>query len=210
MDIKKVGKGLAYHLVDTTALNTFGNPIFGSLEVTLYGMSDEVSLNARIFACTIGYFGLGSVLTQGRDLSKKILGITKETKEKIKQFHDAAYLVAFNSVFSPTMYLASGETDLKKIAIGTGINMAVSPFAGIIMGYAVDSFRDLTGLEESERVPKLVKKQRPSVKKGLAAVITAASIGLMVGIYSLTPDKPIDTNYQNTTSQENVDLSHPL
>ena len=111
------------------------------------------------------------------------------------------------------MYLVSGETDFKKVAIGTGINVAVSPLAGIIMGYSIDGFRDLTGLEDSERIPELVKKQKPSIKKSLAAILTAASIGLTAGIYSLTPDKSIGADNTPVIEQkidDNRNYSHPF
>jgi len=187
MEIKQIGKGLAYHLVDTTALNTAANPIMAGLEITAFGMSDEVSINARIFASVIGYLGVGSLLAKGRDLSRRIFGVTEKSKEKVQQFHDGTYLAGFNAVFAPIMYTYSGETDLKKIAIGTLGLMATGAVLGGPIGYAVDSFRDLTGLQNSERnsYPDLVRKQTPIVKKTIATALIAASIGVMSATYSI-------------------------
>ena len=44
----------------------------------------------------------------------------------------------------------------------------------------------LTGLKESERLPYFVKRQKLFMKKGLAALLTAGSVGAMAAIYSFT------------------------
>lgn len=41
------------------------------------------------------------------------------------------------------------------------------------------------GIKESERLPDLVKRQNPLVKKGLAALLTAGSVGVTVAYYHL-------------------------
>ena len=50
-------------------------------------------------------------------------------------------------------------------------------------------YRDLTGINESARVPKYVRNKSSSFKLGLATAITIASIALTAGIYKITPDK---------------------
>ncbi len=189
----KITTGLKYHIVDTTALNTLANPIFQALEVTVYRMSDQVSLNARVFASTVGYLGVGFVLARGRDLSRYVFGITNKTKEKVQRLHDKTYLTVFNAGFAPTMYVCSGEADPIKIGTGTAIAMALGWFTGDYFGYAVDSFRDLAGLEKCERkfYQDLIKRQKPSVKKGLAALLVGTSVVINYGVYKLTPDKSI-------------------
>jgi hypothetical protein len=212
MDSGKIKKGLLRHLVDSTALCVAGNPIWGALEVTLFGtpddvslntgMSDDLSLHARYVATGLTYAGLGSIISGGRKISRKLFKITDESKERVQQFHDAAYLAAYAAVYCPILYTASAyaaseEPDINEIAIGTGITMAVSFFPiGPIMGYAIDAFEDLTGIEDSERVPEFIRRQNPIAKKGLAALLTAASIGITAGIYALTPDT---FDYNNNT-----------
>jgi len=193
MDRGKVKDVLVKHVVDTTALNTTANPLLGSLEVTLFQMTDDNSLDARLFATKWGYLGLAAAFSKGRDVSKNYFNITDESNERDKKAHDAKYAIAFNTVFAPIMYW--GEPDIGKFAAGVGTVMALSPFLGMVGGYSIDVFRDLTGLENSERVPNLIQKQRPSIKKGLAAFVTAASVAIMVGIYAWTPSNFGDTDY---------------
>ncbi|MFH1591741.1 MAG: L-alanine exporter AlaE [Candidatus Woesearchaeota archaeon] len=185
-----VTKWLKYHVVDTTALLTSTNPIYSASEVWIAGMSDQVSIDSRLTVAGISYAGMGFAFARGRDLSRRIFKITGETKEKIQVFHDMAFTSAFNLAIAPLIYLSMGA-DLKQAAIG-GLSAAVLSIGmGPIMGYSIDVGRDLTGLGNCERrtYPDLVRRRNPKVKKGLAALLVAASIGLIAGIYSLTPDK---------------------
>ena len=202
--LRKIGKALAYHIVDTTALNTAANPIIGGLEVTAYGMSEDVSLNARLFASVVGYLGVASLLSRGRDLSRSIFKINDKTKEKVQQIHDGAFIAAFNAFFAPIMYAYSGETDFKKIVYGT---LGVIGATAILGGYSIDVFRDLTGLKDCERssYPDLIKKNKPSLKKGLAAFLVGASIAINAGIYALTPNKDILNNEQQIAITHSIE-----
>ena len=181
---------LKYHVVDGTALLAASNPVYSAFEVGLAGMSDDVSIKARSFATLLTFLGMGTAFSRGRDVSRKLFHITDKTNEAIQYTHDTIYTAAFNLAVAPPIYLASGSRDLKEIAIGTGIAMAFSAVNGPLMGYAVDVFRDLTGLRKSERksYPKFIRKQKPTMKKTLAALLTAGSVAAMVGIYALTPN----------------------
>lgn len=57
----------------------------------------------------------------------------------------------------------------------------------------------MTGLRNCERAsyPDLIRKQRPSVKKGLAALLVAGSIAVTADIYALTPDKQSNSSYES-------------
>lgn len=176
---------LKTHLCDTTALLTASTPLFAGLEVSLAGMSVETSTSARIMGALLGYAGMGRLFTKGLDVSRNLLKIKPETKEIIKQIHDISYAAAYNAVIGPAFYYAVGVRDLKQIAIGTGIGVGLSLVAGAPMGYAVDAFRDLAGIKSSERIPKIVSKQSPNMKKSLMAILAAASIGLTAGVYSV-------------------------
>lgn len=105
--------------------------------------------------------------------------------------HDSLYMCAFNIVLAPPIYLVSGAREAREIIIGTAIAAGLGLVQGPWLGYAVDVGRDLTGLGRCERrtYPDLIRRRNPKIKKGLAATLVAASIGLMGGIYSLTPDK---------------------
>lgn len=173
------------HLVDTTAGLTEVTPIFAGYEIFLAGMSNEVSINARILAAGMGYGGLGSVLSRGRDYSRRIFGISEKSPERLQAIHDTGYLVAFNLVISPIIYALSGETDPWKIATGTALAMAIGGLNGPAIGYSIDAFRDLAGLEECERksYPEILRKRSSKVKKGIAALAIATSLGITAQMY---------------------------
>lgn len=191
MDIKKIAERLKFHAVDTTALLTASNPIFSALEVTACGMSDELSIHARLLATGTAYAGIGTLFRMGRDFSRRIFEINDQTKERTQGIHDTLYAMGFNLLISPPMYILAGARSLKEIAAGTALGVGFGLAGGWPMGYAIDVFSDLTGLQKSERksYPEIIRKQKSKIKKGLAVSLTLGSIALMSGIYALTPDK---------------------
>lgn len=204
MKLKKLKENLKYHIIDSTAMLAESTPIFAAFETGLAGMSDEVSINAKLFAAGLTYLGgLGYVYAKGRDLSKKLFKIKDATKEKIQGLHDAVYSGAFNLIVVPAIYFVSEARNIEEIAIGTAGAVAIGLVNGAPMGYAVDLFRDLTGLKNCERpsYPKLLKRQNSKIKKSLAVLLTAGAIALTAGIYALTPDKKDAQNLQSTTQQ---------
>lgn len=209
---------LKYHLVDSTSLLAESTPFFAAYEKGLARMSDELSINARLFAVGLTYFGcMGYAFAKGRDLYRKFLNITGETKEKVQALHDSLYTGLFNSVAAPLIYFACGSRDVKEIAIGTGCGVGLGLVNGAPMGYAIDVFRDLTGLGNCERktYPNFIKKQSPKIKKAIAVGLVAASLAVTSGIYSLVPDKeqvPIQKTQgiEQMVSGENVNQNTNL
>lgn len=193
---------LKYHLVDTTALIASSNPIFSVLEKTVCKMSNEISINARLFATGLSYAGLGYIAVKGRDISKKIFKINDETKEWIQHGHDSVYAMGLNLFISPTMYFAAGARDIQEIITGTALGISFGAVAGGPMGYAIDVFRDLSGLKECNRksYPKFIKKQNSKVKKSIMIGFMAASVGLMSLIYSLYPNKKANLEQPKTST----------
>jgi len=200
----KAKDSLTYHLVDSTALSAESTPIFAAFETGIAGMSDDVSINARLIATGLGYAGVGTALSKGRDLWRKAFNVGDTTKERIQILHDTAYLAAFNLVAAPAIYYASGSRDLEEIAIGTACSIAFGSANGSPVGYAIDTFRDLTGLKECERpsYPNFLKKQSSKVKKLIAAGLVAGTLGLTAGIYGLTHnEKPTSYNAPQSIEQ---------
>ncbi len=190
--MQKAKDSFAYHIVDSTALLAESTPVYAAFENGLAGMSDEVSMNARIIAAALTYLGgMGFIFAKGRDISRKLFNITEQTRERIQSLHDASYNGAFNLVAAPLIYMASGARDAKEIVIGTASAIGFGLINGAPMGYSVDLFRDLTGLKECNRpsYPELLKRQNSWTKKGLAALLTAGAIALTAGMYHVTPDK---------------------
>lgn len=186
MNLRNISSGLANHVVDSTAIITAINPVMSIVEKTINGMSNDVSINARILGTAMTFGGLGSVYSRGRDFSRKLFRVKASATEKAKQIHDTLYSMAYAVIISPPFYYAAGSRDLKEIVMGTLATVGVGTFFGGYMGYSIDAFRGLTGIEESERLPELVRKQNSYTQKGLAALLTAGSVGAMAAIYSFT------------------------
>lgn len=213
-EIRDLGrKTLEYgkkHIVDTTALLSSTNPFYGLLEKTVYGMSNETSINARVNIAKMSYLGLGLIFAKGRDLSRKLFNISDKTKESTQTVHDGLYSSAFNAALGPILYTLSGSQDWKEITVATLGNIVLSFPTGIVAGYAIDAARDLTGIEESIRIPKSVRNINPNLKKTIVAVLVGASLGLMALIYSFTPDKITSqnsiqqSNYKGETSLDSI------
>jgi len=193
------------HLVDSTALLAESAPIFTAFEVGIAGMSDQVSMNTRWITAGTSYLGLASIFSRGRDISRKIFKINDKTREELQHIHDVLYTVGFNLVLSPPLYYAAGARDLEEIAWGTGSAMLFGGASGSLAGYAVDTFRDLTGMKECNRpsYPNFLKRQSSRVKKTIAAGLVATSIAAVAGIYSLTSDEEPIT-YSQPSSIEQV------
>ncbi|MEK6888144.1 MAG: hypothetical protein AABX14_04325 [Candidatus Aenigmatarchaeota archaeon] len=184
--MKKLFDALKYHFIDSTAIITVTNPMYTALEMGPAGMSSETSMHARILGSVLTYVGFGSIYAQGRDLSKRMFGITESASERVKILHDTLYNFVYLSALQPPFYYAAGSRNIKEIAIGTAGSALMGLFSGPVAGYAVDSFRDFTGLKESERLPNFIKNQSPKTKKYAAALLTAASVGALATVYSLT------------------------
>ena len=164
---------------------TIANPIYATLEV-LAGMTTGVSLNSRMISTAVTYAGLGS-LTKIRDFSKGKFGVTADSSELAKGVHDVTFTAAAVVGLKPLIYIASGETDPKKIAIAT----AATVIAGAVMAYPggrlVDCYREIIGVEKTNRLPKIIEEQSPKVQKGLAALLTAGSIAAVGAVYAIAP-----------------------
>ena len=181
------------HLTDSTAIILESTPIFAALETCLVGMSSNVSMNARLCAAGLGYAGLGFVYGKGRDVWRKMLRVTQESKERYQAFSDLTYPIVFNSIAGPLVYYFSGARNLKEIVWGTGAGIVLGAANGWFIGYAIDTFRDLTGFKECTRssYPAIVKRQSQKIKAGLAALLVAGSLGLTSELYSINNSKQL-------------------
>lgn len=176
-------RGLVGHIIDSTAILAEATPIYAASETIVSGMSYDNSLNSRILSAYLTVGGLGLLYGKGRDLWRRVRKITDKSTEKVQQVNDIIYTGIFNLLCMPGIYLASGVTDPKEVAIGTATAVAVGGLNGMPLGYAVDAFRDLTGFQKSERVPAVIRDMNPTAKKGLAALLVAGSLGLTSAIY---------------------------
>ncbi|MBR9693421.1 hypothetical protein GOV07_05885 [Candidatus Woesearchaeota archaeon] len=184
--VKDKGPG---YLSDSTAVATIYTPVYAFGETVVAGMSHALSQDARLLGLLTIYGGLGKLIGYGRDLSEKAFKITDETSKTVKNIHDTLYLAATGLIINPPFYFAVGSRDPKEIFWGTVFGVGVGAAAGIPMGYALDWFRDLTGVQESKRLPPIMKHASAKTKKKIAASLVAAGIALTAVVYNVVPDK---------------------
>ena len=192
MDYRRVYRVLKQHAIDNTAGLAATHPIFATLETAVLNLSHEVSQKSRITASGLSYCVTGFLFVRGRDLSRRVFGITPEHSELKKGLHDFLYTAAFNAVVGPIIYRAGGA-DWEKTMYGTLIAMGISPFSGFVGGYAIDAARDLTGVVPPkvalpERLPARIRALPACVKRGLYALGIAAGLGLLSMVYAVVPD----------------------
>ncbi len=205
---RKAGKGIVKHATDCTALLVSSNPIYSIMETMISGMSNAVSIKSRLTVAAMTYLGMGSIFSLGRDVSNRVFHIDGNSSELKRGAHDALYTAAFNLAITPPIYLSQGA-DIKQAIVG-GVTAAVAgPVLGPILGYAVDIGRDLTGLGNCDRAlyPDCVKRQSSTIKKGLAALLTAGSIGAMAGVYFLNSYLHSDKSADNSEKISIVETS---
>lgn len=184
---------LKYHLSDSTAMIAEATPVFAAFETGIAGMTDGASLNARIIGTILGYVGMGSAYGKGRDAWRKLFKITDRTRERIQYAHDIAYTAAFNIIVGPVIYLISGVRNIEEIIIGTACAAVFGAVNGGPLGYAVDAFRDLSGVKPCERksYPDAIRKQPSKVKKWIIVGAMAAMIGITSMVYSFVPNRNV-------------------
>lgn len=88
-------------------------------------------MNARLYAAGLTYSGMGWVISRGRDFSRNLFKITDATSEKIQGIHDSIYMVLIAAPISLGLYATA----------------AFNLISGPLIGYSIDAYRDLTGLD---------------------------------------------------------------
>jgi len=200
--VKNNGK---MHFVDCTSLLFSTYPIAIAFEVNAgkilehipylgdnsMDLSDDLSVKAKLTISVWTYLGLGSVYSRGRQLSRRLFNITRESNEMTQAIHDTLYPAAFNSFVGPALYFTSGARDLREIVSGATVLIGLGIGTGWLMGYAIDAGRDLAGLENCERstYPDILRRQNKLTKRAIGAGLVGASIGLCSLIYSATESK---------------------
>ncbi len=199
--VQKTKANLKNHFVDSTAMLAATSPLFAGLETMVLGMSDEVSINARLLAAGLTYGGLGFFVSKGRDLYRKLANVDDNTKERVQKLHDSVYMGLFQFMMAPPFYYAAGSRNMDEIIGGMATATAFGLVSGGFVGYAIDAYRDLTGIKQTHRIPDLIKNMGPKMKLGLVMAITAASIALNAVVYELTNNKKQENPKINNTEK---------
>jgi hypothetical protein len=183
----KIKYEIKRHFSDSTAIITMFFPLYSFYETFIVGMSNAVSFDSRLWNTGSIYAGIGS-FTKLRDFSKeKLFKIKKSTKEILKYAHDSLFAATLILGLKPVIYLVSGETDWRKIVLGTFGSVGLGSILTGPAGHLVDIYRDLTGVKESERTPRILQRQPPRIKKIIAAAALTTSLALGGLVYYINP-----------------------
>lgn len=200
MNEKTKHGGLKRHFIDTTGMLTSSNPLF-TISEKFFGMSDKLSIYNRVGASVLFYFGMGYLFVRGRDMYYHLLGVGKDSNYKL--IHDAAWGAIFGALLNGVITTASvlfneiiSPSDIQfldEIVGGVKAGAVTGSITGGPSGYFIDMFRDLTDVNPAGRLPYRIRSLPPKLKKGFAAGLVGASIGVMSLIYALAPDKDPNT-----------------
>lgn len=160
-------------------------------------MTESASQISRIIGAATFYGGVGLVINKGRELSQKVNKITKESSEKIKKLHDTVYMGLISGAITPaymwaTEAISRQDIDTPTIVMASAISAAIGFCGGSLMGYAADTYEDLCGVKESERLPERIRNLSKEKKLGLAGLLTATAAGATLGIYQLYNEVPAE------------------
>ncbi|MEM8862979.1 MAG: hypothetical protein AAGD96_32105, partial [Chloroflexota bacterium] len=159
-------------------------PIYIFVELVILQVRPEVSLRARLVIIGLTYLGTGILVAKGRDLSKSFFGLNKlGVAERKILLHDLFYLVAFNAVFGPIVYLLSGAS-WSELVQATLFAMGLSFFTGPINGFFIDAVGELTELRQSDRLPVRVRQMSLYRKLSLFLGMLGLWIAVFVLIYN--------------------------
>ncbi|HME86929.1 MAG TPA: hypothetical protein VKE88_00790, partial [Candidatus Nanoarchaeia archaeon] len=175
------------NLVDTIAMAAASTPFFALSESMTRG--DAQSIEDRVLSLGI------SLLINPAILGVRKFGSTKmelQDKKDWKQtFFDSMYLGVITAAGSLPLYFKNSDqtlTDNLVATVGAGL---IGGISGPFVGYFRDTFSDMWGLEECNRLlyPSFVKNKSQPMKRLISAGLVAASLAVCAGIYKATPDK---------------------
>lgn len=199
---------LKEHVADSTSIIALTMPIQATIESFGANMSLEVSLNSRLFGVALTYMGL-SRIAKLRDYVIDRFDLKNKSKA-IQLGHDMLYGLVIGPTVKTGIYLAAGETDWKKIAIGALGTTFTSAILSGAMGYWVDVSRDLLGVKESNRTPEFLKEKTKNTKKVIFAGALATSLALTATVYGLKYGFNNEVQKENNLNIERVEKIRTL
>ena len=151
------------HARDSAVICVGMCPCYAAIECLIVDMDCNLSLTARAYGAIFTFLGTGKVYAKGRDLWHRKFNVPDG--RVVRGIHDALYGAAFNLVFAPVLYVASGERDLHHLVVSSLWAAAASAPIGTVGGYAIDLYRNA---DENFLA---------------AAAFTAASVTTMLALY---------------------------
>lgn len=199
-------KGFKYelikHLSDATSVSSFSIPIKAVTD-QFAGLSDMESIESRAKITALNYFGLVQLIKL-RDYSKKKLGISKSKSKVLHYAHDMAFTAGISIPIQTAIYVSSGVTDWKEIAMAIGTSTGVFCVLAGPLGQFIDTYRELVRVRKSKNTPSFFKGLENKTKKKVAVGLVAGSLALTGLLYSAIPNKNSEVQHQKTPTIEKM------
>ncbi len=198
-------------VVADTAINEFFGRTADMLNLTFLkmnevaAMTDEKSWGGKLGMALLMYGGFGLIYDVLRDKSRNYFGLANPQDMKTErrlQKHDFWLTLAYSSAMLIGGYHIFGEHDWGKIICATIVSGLTQPIRGPLVGFAMDCYKDFFDFKECNRptYPDFIKNLSKKAKAGVAVLGVAASLGLIYGLYSLTPSEWDNPNRQRAHS----------
>ena len=178
-----IAKKLKRYAVDVVATTAVATPVLSALETMVAGMSNEVSIKARILGVGLSVAGVATIFTYGREYFRRLFGRDMNGNNLPAFTYDARYAAFFAAALSPFFYSVAGSQNIVEMGVATALNTGLAYIAGGPYGYMLDAAHELTGITEPRRLPKFLRESSDRCKKGVAASVVLFSAGLTALIY---------------------------
>lgn len=190
------------NFVEATGMLVFTTPVFAALETIVpkyLGYSESIiskylafpelipvdSIDARVKTAIAMYVGFGLLFSKGRDISRAIFNVKKESSGNIKKVHDSIYATAIGMPAVSALYFSNGNISTVEAVQAVVASTIGSTLFGWMTGLGIDYMRDLLQDIKSVRVPKIISDLPRNAKYAVAAIIIAGSVGKTMAVYEV-------------------------
>ena len=175
--------GVRGYFRDFLAIAVATTPVYAVLEVHMFHMSVSTSAFARTLTVTALFLGLGQLICVCRDFSHRFFGLVPgSTKNIILVPHDLAFMALINGALAPIVYFLSDAT-ARQLLHGIFTAMAVSFVTGPLVGFSIDTFRELMGVKPVRRLPHRLAQISQRGRFVWAAFVVALSTLVVASSY---------------------------
>lgn len=173
--------------VSTIAAATVFNPLNARIETTAGQLTNIQSITSRALS-TIVVYGLVKFGMKGREKLQQKLGITKDSTRFRKVLFDMGYIAGVVFPIRIVTYKLAGVQEIDKILLNAGLMTGVGTLIGVPVLITIDAYKDLTGVDDTGTLPKIIKNRSKRFKKTLAIAYPVAGLAAMVTMYAISPN----------------------
>jgi hypothetical protein len=187
---------LKSHLVVSAAQLLPAYPLLSAADRFIVETPPGQSLSARLLSTGITLLGTGTLYDTLREKSLDFCGLEEETSSPIAVgAHDACFNALAYTVGTIPLYLVSGVTEPRQLALAASGTALFGFVSGPVIGATTDILKDWCGIEPCERLPKVIRNRSSWQKWGLAGLLAAGSLSLTAASYLVPTSSKSSTIY---------------